>query len=64
MPYLDEQRLEEINVVVCDAMAENQRVSILYHKNQMFIKISGYIHYLDTKRHELRVMNEEECVIY
>ncbi|OSY16403.1 hypothetical protein BTJ48_00213 [Bacillus mycoides] len=49
MPYLDEQRLEEINVVVCDAMAENQRVSIVHHKSQRFITISGYIHYLDTQ---------------
>ncbi|HDR7595017.1 TPA: YolD-like family protein [Bacillus mycoides] len=64
MPILDEQQLDAINEAVCEAMAENQRVSILYHNHEKPHNVSGYIHYVDTLRTELRVIDQYEKVIY
>ncbi|WP_439873330.1 YolD-like family protein (plasmid) [Bacillus mycoides] len=64
MPILDEQQLEAINEVVCEAMSENLEVSISYHKQQRVQLERGYIHYYDTFRNKLRVINEDDTVLY
>ncbi|PES77243.1 hypothetical protein CN505_03245 [Bacillus cereus] len=64
MPILDEQQLDNINEVVCEAMAENQKVSILYHYHHSLHNTSGYIHYFDTLRNRLRIVDEYEKITY
>ncbi|MBO1582546.1 YolD-like family protein [Bacillus sp. XF8] len=64
MPIIDEQQLEEINDVVCGAMSENLEVSISYHKQKKLQLETGYIHYYDTSRNELRVVNKYDKVLY
>ncbi|PGC23566.1 hypothetical protein COM11_25145 [Bacillus pseudomycoides] len=64
MPIIDEQQLEEINDVVCGAMSENLEVSISYHKQKKIQLETGYIHYYDTSRNELRVVNKYDNVLY
>ncbi|PEF72277.1 YolD-like family protein [Bacillus pseudomycoides] len=64
MPILDEQQLEEINDVVCVAMSENLEVSISYHKQKKIQLETGYIHYYDTSRNELRVIDKHDKLLY
>ncbi|MBD5796943.1 YolD-like family protein [Bacillus pseudomycoides] len=64
MPILDEQQLDTINDTVCEAMATNNQVNILYHKQNKFYRISGYIHYYDMSCNELRIMGENERIKY
>lgn len=64
MPILDEQQLEEINDVVCVAMSENLEVSISYHKQKKIQLETGYIHYYDTSRNELRVIDKHDKLQY
>ncbi|RAN85191.1 YolD-like family protein [Bacillus sp. SRB_331] len=63
MPILDEQQLEEINDVVYLAMSKNLEVSIFYHKQKKIQLETGYIHYYDTSRNELRVIDKHDKVI-
>ncbi|MGG0730674.1 YolD-like family protein [Bacillus paramycoides] len=64
MPILDEQQLEEINAVVYLAMSKNLEVSIFYYKQKKIQLETGYIHYYDTSRNELRVIDKHDKVIY
>ncbi|SFI12111.1 MULTISPECIES: YolD-like family protein [unclassified Bacillus (in: firmicutes)] len=64
MPILDEQQLEAINDVVCEAMSENLEVGISYHKQNRIHLETGYIHYYDTSRNELRIINRDNKVTY
>ncbi|MDF2084841.1 YolD-like family protein [Bacillus pseudomycoides] len=45
---------------VCGALSENLEVSISYHKQKKIKLETGYIHYYDTSRNELRVVNKYE----
>ncbi|MDM5152669.1 YolD-like family protein [Bacillus sp. DX1.1] len=64
MPILDEQQLEEINDVVCGAMSENLEVTISYSKHNKIHFETGNIHYYDTSRNELRVIDKQDKVLY
>ncbi|MDC2867306.1 YolD-like family protein [Bacillus sp. BP-3] len=64
MPILDEQQLEAINDAVCEAMSENLEVGISYHKQNRIHLETGYIHYYDTLRNELRIINNDNKVRY
>lgn len=64
MPIIDNQELDRINDIVCEAIAENKQVSILYYKqNKMYSEI-GYIHYYDTFQSKLRIVNQNDTVVY
>ncbi|WP_243526979.1 YolD-like family protein [Bacillus pseudomycoides] len=64
MPILDEQQLEAINEVVCHALFENLEVSISYYKQKKIQLETGYIHYYDTSKNELRVINKDNKVLH
>lgn len=64
MPILDEQQLESLNLIVCEAIAENKRVHISYHKQHKLHSEIGYIHFYDLTRNELRILNENDKVLY
>ncbi|ENQ3106496.1 YolD-like family protein [Bacillus cereus] len=56
MPILDEQQLEAINEILCEAMAKNLEVSVSYHKQERIYLETSYIDYYDTFRNELRII--------
>lgn len=64
MPILDEQQLDLINDIVCEAITENKQISISYHKENEIYSETGYIHYYDMSRNELRVIDRSEKVLY
>lgn len=64
MPILDEQQLDEINEIVCEAMAENKQISISYKKQNKAYSEVGYIHYYDMICNELIIRNQHDKVLY
>ncbi|MGH0808966.1 YolD-like family protein [Bacillus toyonensis] len=63
MPILDEQQLEDMNDVVCHALSEILEVSISYYKQKKIQMETGHIHYYDTSKNELRVINKNNKVL-
>lgn len=63
IPILDEQKLDLINDIVCCAIAENKQISIFYHKQKKIQLEIGDIHYYDTSRNELRVIDKHDKVL-
>ncbi|MFZ3588516.1 YolD-like family protein [Bacillus sp. DJP31] len=55
-PVLDEQRLEQMDVVICDAMAYGRELSITYFDQTRHYTIRGIIHYVDEIQQKLRVV--------
>ncbi|MBJ7987486.1 YolD-like family protein [Bacillus cereus] len=64
MPILDEQQLESLNLTVCEAIAKNKQVHISYHKQHKLHSEIGHIHFYDMTRNELRIMNQNDKVLY
>ncbi|MFV5169751.1 YolD-like family protein [Bacillus cereus] len=62
IPFLDEQQLESLDLIVCEAIAENRQVHILYHKQHKLQSEFGYIHYFDMNRNKLRIVNKNNKV--
>lgn len=56
-PSLDEQRFEELNQIICEAMEYNKPLCIVYHKNGKFELMIGYIHYIDMMKKEIRIVD-------
>jgi hypothetical protein len=58
MPTLDQQRLEEFNQMIRDAMAFNQPLAITYYRKGKMELVICYVHYIDTHHHELRTLDK------
>lgn len=58
MPTLDEQQLEHLDQTICDAMEFNNEVSITYYKNHRYELIVGHIHYFDSVKNCIRVVDK------
>ncbi|MCF6137690.1 YolD-like family protein [Pseudalkalibacillus berkeleyi] len=57
-PELDEQKLEEMNEIINEAMAHNQTLSFVYFEDYDYKILIGNIHYADSFRKELRIVDE------
>lgn len=55
-PELDEQKLEQMNEVICDAMAYGSELSITYFDQTRHYTIRGLIHYVDEIKQKLRIV--------
>ncbi|MGH1049097.1 hypothetical protein QRE62_02205 (plasmid) [Bacillus mycoides] len=45
-------------------MAESKQVNISYHKQHKLHSEIGHIHFYDMTRNELRIMNQNDKVLY
>ncbi|KZE66849.1 hypothetical protein AWM68_19960 [Fictibacillus phosphorivorans] len=59
-PELDEQHLSLMEETISEAMAENLELCFTYFKSDDFHLYIGKVHYIDTYRKELRVMDFHE----
>ncbi len=57
-PELDEQKLEEMNETINEAMAYNETLSFVYFSAYEYKLLVGNIHYADPVRKELRIVDE------
>ncbi|WP_246942435.1 YolD-like family protein [Bacillus pinisoli] len=62
-PELDEQKLEQMNEVICEAMAYGAELSITYFNQTHHLTIRGTIHYVDEIQQKLRVVSKEGTMI-
>jgi hypothetical protein len=61
-PELDEQRLEEMNEIIHEAMEFHECLSFTYYANRELHQITGHIHYVDDVNGELRIIDQQENV--
>ncbi|WLD91922.1 YolD-like family protein [Alkalihalobacillus sp. AL-G] len=57
-PDLDEQKLEEMNDIIHEAMASNRTLSFVHFESDGYKILIGNIHYADPVHHILRIVNE------
>lgn len=56
-PEIDEQLLELFEETICEAMAGDSYLSFTYFKHEDFHLLIGKVHYIDTYKRELRIMD-------
>lgn len=56
-PVLDEQKYEEFNEVICEAMEEDITLQFTYYQKGEIKKLVGNIHYIDQLKRELRIVD-------
>jgi hypothetical protein len=61
-PILDEQKLDEMNEVICSAMEWNEKVKVDIYDEYQEKVVEGYIHYVDPLKGEIRVKDEKDDV--
>jgi hypothetical protein len=58
-PLLDEQKLEEMNFLLCQSLVEKTPLLINYFHNKKFISIKGIIHDYHPLNREVFLKNEK-----
>jgi len=56
-PILDENQLEEINLLICEAMEYNQAIVFTYFERGYYRTCISYAHYVDVIKQELRIID-------
>lgn len=56
-PVLDEQKYEEFNQLVCEAMEENVSLQFSYYQNGEMKQLVGTIHYSNYLKGELSIVD-------
>lgn len=59
---LDEQKLEEMNAVLLQAMEEHQVVMITHFRRHQYELVMGHIHYWDELNQRIHIMDHFEEV--
>ncbi|MFE7060839.1 YolD-like family protein [Sutcliffiella sp. NPDC057660] len=57
-PELDEQRLEEMNELFCEAMETGKEVTITYYEKRRYHLFVGAVHHLDAYQRRLHVVDK------
>lgn len=55
-PVLDEQKYEEFNEVICEAMEENITLQFTYYQKGEIKKLVGNIHYIDQLKENYELL--------
>ncbi|MCC9021848.1 YolD-like family protein [Bacillus nakamurai] len=63
-PSLDEQQIEEIDILVSEAMAMNKELKFKLFKEGGVEDLIGKVHYLNYEQHKLHVKDQEDQTVY
>ncbi|MFC7371150.1 YolD-like family protein [Fictibacillus iocasae] len=55
-PHMDEQKQEEWEELLCEAMAENRMLRIDCYKDGRIVQVEGAVHFLDEIKKEIRII--------
>ncbi|MFS0882541.1 YolD-like family protein [Metabacillus niabensis] len=61
-PELDDNQLEEINTIICEAMEYNKEVVFTYYDKGDIKLYVGQIHFIDNIRNEIRLIDNHKDV--
>lgn len=61
---IDDQALEQFDAIVDDALENNDLLYVDFWRNGYVAHISGYVHYYDTQRNQLRIVDIKGKVRY
>ncbi|SFE90809.1 YolD-like protein [Bacillus sp. OV194] len=56
-PELDQQQLEVMEETICEAMENNLGLCFVYYERGNFKLLIGKVHYLDSVKRELRIVD-------
>ncbi|MCZ0067612.1 YolD-like family protein [Bacillus sonorensis] len=59
-PVLDEQKYEEFNDMICEAMEENRPLQFAYYQKGEVSMLAGRVHYVDALKRELRIVSHTD----
>jgi len=62
-PELDEQKIEELNEVISEAMEFHREIEISYYEQGHIRTAKGYLHYVDALHKTLHVLNLEDSLL-
>ncbi|MDM5335684.1 YolD-like family protein [Fictibacillus enclensis] len=62
-PELDEQQLQLMEETICEAMANNLELCFTYFERGDFRLLIGKVHFIDSYKRELRIVDFHEEVI-
>lgn len=62
-PQLDEQKLEEMNYLLCQSLVESVPISITYYHNKKIILLEGIIHDYHPLNKEVFLKNEQGDIL-
>ncbi|WP_078379942.1 YolD-like family protein [Sutcliffiella halmapala] len=64
-PELDEQQLDEMNELFCEAMETGKEVTITYYEKKRYHLFVGMVHHLDAYQRRLHVVDKfgETCYL-
>jgi hypothetical protein len=59
---MDEQKLEEMNSLLADAMEDNKSIMITHYRNKKYELVIGNIHYWDEFKQKLHIIDHFEDI--
>lgn len=62
-PQLDEQKLEEMNILLCQSLVEKAPLFITYFYNKKFISLKGIIHDYSPLNKAVSLKNKEGDIL-
>lgn len=62
-PELDDQKREEINRILMEAIEENDEIEVTYYKDHHLHKETGHIRKCDLARQVIQIVGHSECII-
>ncbi|MFB9760239.1 YolD-like family protein [Ectobacillus funiculus] len=63
-PQIDDQALEQFDVIVDDTPENNDLLYVDFWRNGYIAHVSGHVHYYDTQRNQLRIVDVKRKVRY
>jgi hypothetical protein len=54
---MDEQKLEEMNSLLADAMEENKSLMVTHYRNKKYELVIGHIHYWDEFKQKIHIID-------
>ncbi|MBW8278520.1 YolD-like family protein [Bacillus amyloliquefaciens] len=63
-PSLDEQQIEEIDILVSEAMALNKELKFKLFKEGVAEDLIGTVQYLNYEQHKLHIKDHHDQIVY
>lgn len=63
-PSLDEQQIEEIDILVSEAMALNKELKFKLFKEWVAEDLIGTVQYLNYEQHKLHIKDHHDQIVY
>ncbi|MED3604171.1 YolD-like family protein [Bacillus subtilis] len=63
-PSLDEQQIEEMDILVSEALEFNKELKFKLFNNGFVENVNGRVHYINFEQHRLHVKDQHDKTVY